>query len=69
MSEQIRRAIRASEFTCYRICKEIGIGQASMTRFMNGQASLAMPTLDKLAELLDLQIVIVKKKPAKKKDK
>jgi transcriptional regulator with XRE-family HTH domain len=56
LSEQIRQAIRASGMTQYRICKEIGIKQPSMTRFMNGQAWLSMQTLDKIADLLDLNI-------------
>ena len=56
LSEQIRQAIEASGMTRYRICKEIGITQPSMSRFMSGQAWLSMPTLDKIAELLDLNL-------------
>ena len=56
-SEQIRQAIIASGITRYRICKEIGITQPTMTRFMHGKAWLSMPTLDKLADLLNLDII------------
>lgn len=56
LSEQIRRAIIASGITPYRICKDIGITQPSMTRFMSGKAWLSMPTLDRIAALLDLNI-------------
>jgi transcriptional regulator with XRE-family HTH domain len=65
MSEQIRRAIRDSGMTRYRICQEIGITQPSMTRFMQGKAWLSMPTLDKIAELLDLDIVAGKRSKKK----
>jgi transcriptional regulator with XRE-family HTH domain len=57
LSEQIRRAIRSSGMTRYRICKEIGLTQPSMTRFMADVASLSLDTIDKIAELLDLNIV------------
>jgi transcriptional regulator with XRE-family HTH domain len=65
LSEQIRRAIRGSGMTRYRICREIGLTQPTMTRFMAGKASLSLQTLDKIAELLDLRIVAGKSKPKK----
>jgi len=61
LSEQIRRAIRDSGMTRYRICLEIGLTQPSMTRFMGGTASLSLNTLDKIADLLDLNIVVGKR--------
>jgi transcriptional regulator with XRE-family HTH domain len=57
LSEQIRRAIRGSGLSRYRICKEIGITQPNMTRFMHGTAGLSMQTLDKIAGLLDLNVI------------
>ena len=65
LSEQIRRAIAGSGMTRYRICKEIGITQPTMTRFMNGQAWLSMPTLDKIADLLNLKITTGERQPKK----
>ena len=56
LSDQIRKAIDSSNLTCYRICKEIGVGQATMSRFMSQQTSLSMATLDKLGRLLGLEI-------------
>jgi hypothetical protein len=65
LSEQIRRAIRDSRMTRYRFCLEIGLTQPSMTRFMAGTASLSMDTIDKIAKLLDLNIVVGKPRPPK----
>jgi len=56
LSDEIRRAVDASGLSRYRICKELGIGEATMSRFMSGQGGLSMATLDALAELLDLTI-------------
>ena len=56
-SEEIRRAVRDCGLTRYRICKEIGITQPTMTRFMQGTGGLSITTLDKLAALLDLHVI------------
>jgi transcriptional regulator with XRE-family HTH domain len=56
LSEQIRRAVDASGLTRYRICKQLGIAESTMSRFMSGQGGLSMEYLDRLAELLDLRI-------------
>ncbi|MGD0461920.1 MAG: helix-turn-helix transcriptional regulator [Tepidisphaeraceae bacterium] len=57
MSDQIRRAIDASGMSRYRICKEIGIPQSTMSRFMSGKLGLSMEVLDRLGALLGLEIV------------
>ena len=46
--------------TRYRICKEIGLTQPSMTRFMADAASLSLDTIDKIPALLELNIVAAK---------
>ena len=56
-SDQIRRAVDASGMSRYAICKAIGLNQGAMSRFMNGKGGLSLATLDKLAELLELDIV------------
>ena len=55
-SEQIRRAVKRCGVTRYRISKETGIDQATLTRFMSGERGLPMRTLDVLGEYLRLRI-------------
>lgn len=62
LSEQFRRAIRACGLTNYRIAKEIGVSQATMSRFVNGLNGVSLEVLDKLGELLGLDIVASKPK-------
>lgn len=57
LSDQIREAIDASGLSRYRICQEIKISQASMSRFMSNKGGLSLATLDRLAVLLKLAIV------------
>ena len=55
LSDQIRRAVDASGLSRYRIAKEIGLAESTMSRFMAG-SGLEMANLDRLADLLGLNI-------------
>ena len=66
LSDQIRRAVDDCGQTRYRISKETGIDQSTLSRFMSGERGLPMNTLDKLADYLDLNITVGKgRKPRK----
>jgi transcriptional regulator with XRE-family HTH domain len=63
-SDQIRRAIDGSELSRYALCNSIGLNQGTMSRFMAGKGNLSIATLDRLAELLGIEIVV--KRPTRK---
>ena len=56
MSDQLRQAIRASDLSRYAICKATGIDQGSMSKFMLRKGGFSVPSLDKLAKFLDLEL-------------
>lgn len=58
ISEQVRRAVNESGLSRYRICKTGGIDQAAMSRFMSGKMEIKIGTLDALADVLGLEIVV-----------
>ena len=62
LSDQVRRTVEDSGLSRYAICKELGLSQATMSRFMNGKGLLSMECLDALADLLDLNIIVGKRK-------
>jgi transcriptional regulator with XRE-family HTH domain len=62
LSDQVRRAVDDSGLSRYAICKALGLAQATMSRFMNGKGLLSMEYLDALADLLDLNIIVGKRK-------
>lgn len=57
LSEQIRQAIKASGMSRYAICKRLDFSESVMSKFMRGQSGLSMETIDRLGDLLGLEIV------------
>jgi transcriptional regulator with XRE-family HTH domain len=57
LSDQVRRAVDRSGLSRYRICKLAGIDEGSFSRFMAGKVGLSLPTLDALADVLNLDVV------------
>ena len=61
LSDQIRRSIETCGMTRYRISKETGIDQSNLSRFIHGEVGLSMDSLDRLADLLNLNITTGKR--------
>lgn len=61
ISQQLRDAIDASGVSRYRICKEIGLPQSTMSHFMAGACGLSLATVDRLGDLLGLRVVRTRK--------
>ena len=65
LSEQLRDAILDADVSRYRICKDTGLKQAALSRFVNGIAGLSLESIDIVADYLELDIV--GRKPSKRK--
>ena len=65
MSDQLRMAVDASEMTRYRIALEADLDHATLSRFMNGKGGLSVDSMDRLVEVLGLDLV-AKRRPTKK---
>jgi transcriptional regulator with XRE-family HTH domain len=63
LSEQIRRAVRASGLSWYRICKETGIHESAFSRFMAGKVGMLQQNLDAVADVLGLRVTAVNPRP------
>jgi transcriptional regulator with XRE-family HTH domain len=57
LSDQIRREVDRSGLSRYRVCRLAGIDEGSFSRFMARKVGLSLPTLDALAEALNLDVV------------
>jgi len=58
LSDQIRRAIRDSGKSRYRIAQQANVHQSQLSRFVSGKALVRMETLDRVAEVLNLEISV-----------
>jgi transcriptional regulator with XRE-family HTH domain len=56
LSDQVRQAVDASGLSRYRICKHLDLTESTMSRFMSGEGGISMAMLDKLADLLNLNL-------------
>lgn len=54
--EIVRRAITSSQLTRYQISKQTGVSQAALSRFVNGERSISLDTLEKLRDVLGLDL-------------
>ncbi len=66
LSEQIRRAVKASGLSQYRISKELDVSESTISRFVSGKGGLSMEYLDALADLLELNIAATRKRRQRK---
>ena len=62
ISEQLKKAILASDKSRYRIWKETGVSQASLCKFINGTTGLTLENVDTIAECLGLELKAKRKK-------
>jgi DNA-binding phage protein len=56
ISDALRRAIQASPKSVYQICKEAGISQIVISRFVSGERDIRLATADRLAKALGIEI-------------
>lgn len=57
-SDQIRRAVDESEFSRFAIAKMAEIDHGAFSRFMAGKGGVSLESLDRLAEVLGLSVII-----------
>jgi plasmid maintenance system antidote protein VapI len=63
-STLLRRAILESGLTRYAISARSGVHQAALSRFIAGKRSLSLESVDKLVDVLGLEV----RMPRKRKD-
>lgn len=59
--DQLRKAIKDSGLTQYRIAKDSGVPQPVVNRFINGERGLSFETAAKLCSLLRLRLTRIRR--------
>jgi transcriptional regulator with XRE-family HTH domain len=65
--DAIREAIDASGETRYVISKRSGVSQAQLSRLAHGQQGVSIVTAERLADALDLEIILRPKRRTRRK--
>jgi transcriptional regulator with XRE-family HTH domain len=56
LSELLKHAIQSSPKSVYQICKEAGVSQIVVSRFLSGERDIRLATADRLAKVLGLTV-------------
>lgn len=56
ISDALRAAIQSSPKSVYQICKEAGISQIVISRFVSGERDIRLATADRLAKALGIAV-------------
>ncbi len=57
LSDQIRGAIRETSVTPAELSRATGVAESSLSRFLAGRRGLSLRSIDRLCQILGLQIV------------
>jgi cyanate lyase len=58
LTDQLRQAVNDCGLTRYRIAKETGISEATLSKFILRQRGLSNRAMDAVGEFLELEIVM-----------
>jgi transcriptional regulator with XRE-family HTH domain len=61
LSEEIRQAMKESGRTNYDLARAMNVSPSTVWRFVEGKNGLSLPLLDRLAEVLELHVVVGRK--------
>jgi hypothetical protein len=64
VTDQLREAIRASGQSMNRICIEAGLSASQLSRFMTRKRGLTTEAVDKLCDVLGMQLAPCPARPA-----
>ena len=63
ITQALRRAIQASSLTQYALSQESGVSASQISRFVHGETSWDLRTADRLAGVLELELVSTNVRP------
>jgi predicted transcriptional regulator len=62
VTDQLRKLIRDSGVTCYRIAEETKVSNAALSRFLSGERGLSAKALDALGDYFGWEVIVRRSK-------
>lgn len=66
MGNRLKEVLKREGVTAYRLWKDLGIDQGEMSRFFHGKQNISLEMLEQIAGHLGYDLVLVKRKRARK---
>ncbi len=67
MGNRLKDILHREQVTAYRICKDLDMDPAQMSRFLNGTGSISLRKLEQVAEYLGYDLQMVKHRPSRER--
>lgn len=60
------KALQRDERSIYEICRQSGVPQSSLSRFIHGKSGLSFESLEAIAKILGLELRVVRRRPRRR---
>ncbi len=62
MGNRLIETLNREKVTAYRLCKDLEIDRGQLSRFLNGKVNISLNLLERIADYLGYDLVLVKRK-------
>ena len=62
MGNRLKEILNREQITAYRLCKDLEIDRGQLSRFMNGKVNISLNLLERIADYLGYDLILVKRK-------
>jgi transcriptional regulator with XRE-family HTH domain len=69
MGNRLKEVLKREEVTAYQLWRELDIDQGELSRFFKGKQNISLGMLERIADYLGYDLVLVKRKRPRKRGK
>ena len=66
MGNRLKEVLAKEGVTAYRVWKDLGIHQSQLSKFFSGKVNISLEMLERIADYLNYDVVLVKRQRPKK---
>ena len=66
MGNRLKEVLAKEGVTAYRLWKDLGIDQGQLSKFFSGKVNISLEMLERIADYLNYDVVLVKRQRPKK---
>jgi transcriptional regulator with XRE-family HTH domain len=66
MGNRLKDILTREGVSAYRVCKDLGLDKGQLSRFLNGKSNLTLIKIERIADYLGYDLLMVKRKSSRK---